>query len=58
MAKGEFTMLEVAGREVRLSNPAKVYFPKPGWTKLDVAQYRTWRLRTRLWSICVSAPRS
>ena len=39
MAKGEFTMLEVAGREVRLSNPAKVYFPKPGWTKLDLAQY-------------------
>src|SRR5918997_7150346 len=32
-------MLEVAGREVRLSSPAKVYFPKPGWTKLDVAQY-------------------
>src|SRR5919108_329940 len=31
--------LEVAGREVRLSNPAKVYFPKPGWTKLDVAEY-------------------
>ena len=39
MAKGEFTMLEVAGHEVRLSNPAKVYFPKPGWTKLDVARY-------------------
>ncbi len=32
-------MLEVAGREVRLSNPAKVYFPKPGWTKLDIANY-------------------
>jgi bifunctional non-homologous end joining protein LigD len=32
-------MLEVAGQEVRLSNPAKVYFPKPGWTKLDLAQY-------------------
>src|SRR5918997_937151 len=32
-------MLEVAGQEVRLSNPAKVYFPKPGWTKLDVATY-------------------
>src|SRR3954451_8059647 len=32
-------MLEAAGREVRLSNPAKVYFPKPGWTKLDVATY-------------------
>ncbi len=39
MAKGEYTMLEVAGREVRLSNPAKVYFPKPGWTKLDIAEY-------------------
>ena len=32
-------MLEVAGREVRLSNPAKVYFPKPGWTKLDLVEY-------------------
>ena len=32
-------MIEVAGREVRMSNPAKVYFPGPGWTKLDVAQY-------------------
>src|SRR3954453_16050626 len=32
-------MLEVAGREVRLSNPGKVYFPRPGWTKLDLATY-------------------
>src|SRR3954449_9900432 len=32
-------MIEAAGREVRLSNPAKVYFPKPGWTKLDLAEY-------------------
>ena len=39
VAKGEHTMIEVAGREVRMSNPAKVYFPGPGWTKLDVAQY-------------------
>ena len=39
MAKGDHTMLEAAGREVRLSNPGKVYFPKPGWTKLDVAEY-------------------
>jgi len=39
MAKGEFTIIEAAGQEVRLSNPAKVYFPKPGWTKLDLAQY-------------------
>jgi DNA ligase D-like protein (predicted polymerase) len=39
MAKSEYTLLEVAGREVRMSNPGKVYFPKPGWTKLDVAEY-------------------
>src|ERR671921_390692 len=39
VAKSEHTTLEVAGREVRLSNPAKVYFPTPGWTKLDVARY-------------------
>jgi bifunctional non-homologous end joining protein LigD len=39
VAKSEYTMLEAAGHEVRLSNPAKVYFPGPGWTKLDVAQY-------------------
>ena len=32
-------MLELAGKEVRLSNPGKVYFPKPGWTKLDLAEY-------------------
>ena len=39
MAKGEFTMIEAAGREVRLSNPGKVYFPRPGWTKLDLVTY-------------------
>jgi bifunctional non-homologous end joining protein LigD len=39
VAKSEHTMIEAAGREVRLSNPGKVYFPGPGWTKLDVAQY-------------------
>jgi DNA ligase D-like protein (predicted polymerase) len=39
VAQGEHTIIEVAGREVRLSNPAKVYFPGPGWTKLDVARY-------------------
>jgi len=32
-------MVEAAGREVRLSNPGKVYFPKPGWTKLDLVEY-------------------
>src|ERR687898_920425 len=39
VAKTDFTMLELAGQEVRLSNPAKVYFPKAGWTKLDLAEY-------------------
>jgi bifunctional non-homologous end joining protein LigD len=39
VAKSEYTTIEAAGREVRLSNPAKVYFPKPGWTKLDLVQY-------------------
>jgi bifunctional non-homologous end joining protein LigD len=39
VAKSDFTMLEVAGREVRLSNPGKVYFPRAGWTKLDLATY-------------------
>src|ERR1041384_2161750 len=38
MAKAEHTMLEIAGHEVRLSNPAKVYFPKLGWTKLDLVE--------------------
>ncbi len=39
MAKGPYIILEAAGREIRLSNPGKVYFPKPGWTKLDLARY-------------------
>ena len=38
-AKSEHTMVEAAGLEVRLSNPGKVYFPKPGWTKLDLVEY-------------------
>ena len=32
-------MIEAAGREVRLSSPSKVYFPEPGFTKLDLATY-------------------
>ncbi|MGP4111934.1 non-homologous end-joining DNA ligase [Streptomyces sp. 4N509B] len=31
--------LEVAGRTVRVSNPDKIYFPEPGYTKLDVVRY-------------------
>ena len=33
------TFLEVDGREVRVSNPDKIYFPEPGYTKLDVVSY-------------------
>jgi bifunctional non-homologous end joining protein LigD len=32
-------ILEVAGRQVRLSNPAKVFFPEIGVTKRDLAEY-------------------
>ena len=32
-------MLEVAGREVPVTNPGKVYFPEAGITKLDVVRY-------------------
>jgi bifunctional non-homologous end joining protein LigD len=33
------TVLEVAGREVSVSNPQKVYFPHTGHTKLDLVRY-------------------
>jgi len=32
-------VLTVAGREVSISNPAKVLFPQAGYTKLDLARY-------------------
>src|SRR5512132_3631968 len=32
-------VLEVAGREVSVSNPEKVYFPRTGHTKLDLVRY-------------------
>jgi bifunctional non-homologous end joining protein LigD len=35
----EYLTLEVDGRELRISNPDKVYFPAPGWTKGDLARY-------------------
>ncbi len=31
--------IEVAGREVRVTNPGKVFFPEPGITKLDIVRY-------------------
>ncbi|OLC07476.1 MAG: DNA primase [Gemmatimonadetes bacterium 13_1_40CM_66_11] len=36
---GESTTLNVGGDEVTISNPAKVLFPKPKYTKLDLANY-------------------
>jgi len=37
--KSEATVLEVCGREVRVSSPGKVYFPEPGLTKMDLIGY-------------------
>ena len=37
--KPKAEILRVAGREVAVSNPGKVLFPKPGHTKLDVVNY-------------------
>ena len=39
MAKTEHVTIEVAGHEVRLSNPGKLYFPKPRFTKHDLVNY-------------------
>ena len=39
VAKANYTTIDVAGREVRLSNPGKVFFPKPKFTKLELAEY-------------------
>jgi len=38
-AKAEHVVLEIAGREVTVSNPRKVYFPEAGITKLEVVRY-------------------
>src|SRR2546423_14186282 len=32
-------IIQVAGREVKISNPDKVFFPKTGHTKLDLVRY-------------------
>jgi DNA ligase D-like protein (predicted polymerase) len=39
MADPERETLTVAGREVSISNPRKVLFPGPGYTKLDLVRY-------------------
>jgi DNA ligase D-like protein (predicted polymerase) len=32
-------ILEIAGREVTVSNPDKIYFPETGYTKMDLVSY-------------------
>jgi bifunctional non-homologous end joining protein LigD len=39
MAKAQSTVLPVAGREVIVSNPDKVFFLEAGHTKLDLVKY-------------------
>ena len=39
MGKTRETVVEGAGREVVITNPDKVFFPRAGYTKLDVARY-------------------
>jgi DNA ligase D-like protein (predicted polymerase) len=36
---GEREIVTIGGREVAISNPGKVLFPEPGYTKLDLARY-------------------
>ncbi len=38
-SRGKKLVREIAGREVTISNPDKVYFPDAGHTKLDVVEY-------------------
>jgi len=40
MAAGQqHVVVEVSGREVRISNPDKLFFPERGFTKLDLVRY-------------------
>jgi bifunctional non-homologous end joining protein LigD len=34
-----FELLDIGGRQVRVSNPGKVYWAGPGYTKLDLVRY-------------------
>src|SRR3954469_10447323 len=38
-AAKEYTTIEVCGHELRISSPSKVYFPGPGFNKLDLVNY-------------------
>ncbi|MEO8703796.1 MAG: DNA primase small subunit domain-containing protein [Kofleriaceae bacterium] len=37
--RGNFTVLQLAGREVTVTNPEKIYFPKAGITKLELVEH-------------------
>jgi bifunctional non-homologous end joining protein LigD len=37
--KGEHVVVEVSGRELRVSNPGKLFFPQAGLTKMDLVNY-------------------
>ena len=37
--KGEHAVVDIDGHEVRVSNPAKLYFPDVGVTKMDLVDY-------------------
>src|SRR5438105_14656652 len=39
MGRAQETVLAVAGREVVITHPDKVFFPQAGYTKLDLAKY-------------------
>src|SRR5258707_6304187 len=39
MASSKKTTIEVAGREVGVSNPGKVFFPRTGHTKMDLIRF-------------------
>ncbi|MGH9456580.1 MAG: DNA polymerase domain-containing protein, partial [Thermoanaerobaculia bacterium] len=39
MPKSANVVLELAGREVAITNPEKIFFPRAGYTKLDLAKY-------------------
>ena len=39
MSKSPRVVLEAAGREVVITNPDKIFFPRAGHTKLDLARY-------------------
>jgi bifunctional non-homologous end joining protein LigD len=39
MGKTREAVVKVAGREVVITNPDKVFFPRAGYTKLDLARY-------------------